>query len=478
MDAPRTGPSFRVLAVVPVGDGQRATDPPAGRRLDLWLPAGPGAAARESLSRELDALGLLSQGRASPPAPRLFDRLEGEEPGGVVDACTTDLERWWVEVAAEAEGFRTLCLALADVCRRAGDWAAAARREPALARLVPRIRPRSVLRTVGGRWVLSGFGAEALPVLDGDEDGQGTEVLAAVSHFQPPEELFQATGGAPMAGLAWAIGSTFFSLLKLRAFLCAPSQGAPSQGASSSGRRPELPQGGTDSPHLGSHRAALVEEHLRRRPAAFVDQPLDPRQFLYPDRLPERDRRVVAEAIAGLLGPEQQVLEEQLARDCLQLLDSALAIDPARRYLDPLVMAGDFEGLARRVQALRSGLAASRLAAQEVPRPAEAPAAEVGLPEEPTAEAPIPPEGALAAEEEDVPGRGGPTEAAHGPEDTSDQPTAHRAAAVQGRASAPEDPPMPPRGVPSSAGAGAPPAPPAAPSTPTWVRGAILGLVL
>lgn len=299
-------------------------------------------AVREELDRELSTLERLAEGGAASPGLRLLERIP-DGSGAVVERWQENLEDFWLRTWLDPEGFRLLCLAMADLCRRVGDWSAVAARSPEVARHPPRIRPRSVLRSQTGRWVLSGFGAAVPSELQASGDEAGTEIMSAVSHFQPPEELFLARHEHPMAGLTWSIAETFLSLLKLRG-LCTS---APGGGAA------EMPAAGTDSPHLGSHRASLVEDLWRRKPALFVDRPLDPRQFLYPDRLPERDRRTVGEALAGSLGGGQQHVEARIERECLRLLDSALAVEPSRRYLDPLVLAGDFEGLARSFQEAR-----------------------------------------------------------------------------------------------------------------------------
>lgn len=341
----REGSALRVTVAVATGAG---AEPPEGRRVAVLQPVRPGEAAVTAFQAELAVYEALSRGTPAAAAPRLYERLAAGE-GAVVEWCATDLERWWLTVAREPDGLRNLCLALADTCRRIADLGDAGRRHPDVAAAPPSIRPRSVLRTAGGRWVLTSFGRGAGRPIELSEESS-TQLMVSSGGFVAPELLFGAQLDLPVAAHTWAVGATFFSLLKVRALL----------GGDASGRATELPSGGTDSPHLRSHRAVLVDDLLQRKPALFLGRPLDPRQFLYPDRLPDRDRRTVAEALRGLFGEPQEALEGQLAREILRLLDSALSIDPGRRYLDPLVMAGDFEGLARRVRALRTSVAAAR----------------------------------------------------------------------------------------------------------------------
>lgn len=347
----REGPRRRVTPVVATGDPPRPGGPAAGRRLALVEDNGLSEAAHLSMAREREALRRLSDLPTASPGPRLHDQVDG---GAVItDWCPVELEGWWSRSAAEPDGFRHLCLAMADVCRRLADWRAACRTDPALERAAPRIRPRSVLRTDDRRWVLSDFGAEdMLGPADADPDG-GTEVMTTTSAYAAPEDIFLATTEQPMARHTWAIGATFLALVRLRAH----------QRPGTDGRAVELPVGGTDSVHFRSHRASLLEDLHSRKPGLFVDRPLDPRQFLYPDRLPDRDRRQVSDALAGVFGAPQEVMEGQLAKEILRILDSALSIDPARRYLDPLVLAGDFEALAKRFRQMRASVAAARFEA-------------------------------------------------------------------------------------------------------------------
>ncbi|NOY26094.1 MAG: hypothetical protein GXP62_09500, partial [Oligoflexia bacterium] len=211
---------LQVVAVVAADDKRsRAGDPQPRQILGLLSPLLTASSAKQALSSELDALERLSKGSAAVPGRRLHERLSGPVSGGIVDWCPIDLEQWWGGVALEAEGYRNLCLAMADICRRVADWSAAARGDMAIGQTPPRVRPRGVLRTVGGRWLLSGFGASVQALLGVEDAGAHTEVMTASSHFQPPEELFLARSEHPMAALTWAVGSTFFALLKMRALL-------------------------------------------------------------------------------------------------------------------------------------------------------------------------------------------------------------------------------------------------------------------
>ncbi len=344
----RRGTRHRIIAVVSDEAGPLL---PPGRRAALLLPARRAPAALQAFDREVSGLELLSAGAAASPAPRVYERLEGD-PGAVVEWCDTDLESWWVGCCDAPDAFRSLCLALADVCRRLSDWAGAAERAGDEVLPLPDIRPRAVLRTSGGRWVLAGLGRPGAQLSAFDDDA-GTEMMTSASGYDPPEELFSARSDHPLAARTWAVGASLFSLLKVRALAA----------GSGPDRELSLPAGGTDSVHLRSHRAALIDDLLQRKPALFAGRPLDPRQFLYPDRLPDRDRRTVAEAASGLFGDDQRALESKLCGELLSVLDRALSIDPGRRFTDPADLAAALEGLAGSFRAMRTSVAASRLTA-------------------------------------------------------------------------------------------------------------------
>jgi hypothetical protein len=307
-----------------------------------------GLAAFELESACFEALGT---GSGPRPVPRLYDRTvnsdrPGEPAGMVLEWCAVDLELWWAGKAGQPDAFRTLCAVMAEIARRAGNTRDALGAAGPLEAASPELRPRKLLRGGDGRWVLGAFSRQvgALPI---DPNAAATELMTGTENFSSPEQLFGALLVRPAAQDSWALGTVFFAMLKLRAFL----RGGV-----------DLPTTGTESHRFRSHRAALVADLFARKSDLFRGRSLDARQFLYPDRLPDQDRTAIAEALGGIFGDPQEALEGHLAREVLRVLDRALCIDPERRYSRAAEMAVEFELLARKhresaveLRAARSG---------------------------------------------------------------------------------------------------------------------------
>jgi len=162
-------------------------------------------------------------------------------------------------------------------------------------------------------------------------------MIPATENFIAPEALFNARKPHPAAMDTFSLGCTFFALLRMRTVL------------RGGGR---MPPNGTHAHLFRTQRVALIGDLQQRKPALFVDKDLDPAQFPSPEKLPEKDRRLVAEAMEGVFGKPNERLEGVLATETLHLLDRALRVDPALRFRDPLEMAGEFEALAQRFREL------------------------------------------------------------------------------------------------------------------------------
>lgn len=316
-----------ILAVTGVGDGP---GPREGVVCALKLARVDDPLSIEALDKEIAVFEVLCAAPGEPPCPRLLDVVDSPAPGLVMEWCPTDLERWWAGRHADVAGFSQLCEALAEVCRRVREYAVVS--ELALGRRVVHadIKPRNVLLSESGRWLLTDFGAAKSRGID-EANWVATKMIIGTENYIAPETLFNARKPHPAAVDTWAIGCSFFALLRMRSLL---------RGGGA------MPPNGTHSHHCRTHRTALVADLQLRRPNAFADSDLDPTAFATPDRLPDKDREAVAEALAGTFG--NAVLEQRLAADAVNLLDRALQIDPSRRYIDPLEMASDLEALALR----------------------------------------------------------------------------------------------------------------------------------
>lgn len=380
-ESPRDGGMAAVLRVVAEGDGP-AGSPVDGAYLALKLARAEEPLAMEALAREAEILDLLSRSPGAPPSPRLQD-VVGDPPRGLVmEWCPTDLERWWAVHRDDPGAFAELCEAMADVCRRVREYAAVAEIELDRTVIHADVKPRNVLRAEDGRWLLTDFGAaKSRPVELAEWDA--TRMIIGTENFIAPEALFNAVKPYPAAMDTWSIACSFFALLRMRPLL------------RGGGR---MPPNGTHSHYFRTQRVALVTDLQQRKPALFAGRDLDASAFASPDRLPDKDRAAVDEAIAGVLGPPTPAtaaLEAKLGAEVCNLLDRALMIDPAARYLDALEMAAEFEALATRWRELvrRAQVAgASGPTGQVSSVPAVAPPAQRARAEGPLQEVQVPDE--------------------------------------------------------------------------------------
>ena len=300
-----TGRCYAPIADEPTRAGERATvhavssaDAPTGRsfasagtRLALKIHvAGDDSAWRLSSQTLLE----LSHTIATPPCPRIYDQIE-DGAGLVMEWCPLNLESWWAGVMDAPEGFRALCQSLSEVCRRTTEYRAFARDREDAAPIV--LQNATVLRRGDGRWLLSQFGAPPRVSADDTE----TQVIAEPDNFTSPEVLFDSASILQPASECWSLGCMLFSLLQMRVY---SRDGVP------------LPDTGTSGQHFRSHRTNVVIDLYQRKPGLFTGRALDPREFLYPDHLPEPDRKLVERSVESIFGTAQPELEAQLSRRC------------------------------------------------------------------------------------------------------------------------------------------------------------------
>ncbi len=338
---PRDGGMASIRRVAPQGAPNAVSTVPEGTLLALKIARSDDKLAEEAIAREVETFVALSRAPGSPPCPRLYDIIGSPVSGLVMEWCPTDMERWWEATWPAPRSFLELTEALADICRRVREYEAVAELELGKRVIHADIKPRNVLRAVDGRWLLTDFGAAKFRSVN-DTQWAATRMILGTENFIAPEALFNARKPHPAAMDTWSLGCTFFALLRMRTVL---RDGG------------KMPSNGTHAHLFRSHRVALVGDLQQRKPALFVDRDLDPAQFNSPDRLSDKDRRAVAEALEGVLGRPNPTLEGVLVTETLHLLDRALRIDPALRFRDPLEMAGEFEALAMRFRelALRAG---------------------------------------------------------------------------------------------------------------------------
>lgn len=325
-----------IRRVVPLSPPNAVSTVPEGTVLALKIARPDDQLAEEALGREVETFVALSRAPGSPPCPRLYDIIGNPPTGLVMEWCPTDMERWWEQRWAEPRSFIELCEALADVCRRVREYEAVAELELGKRVIHADIKPRNVLRAADGRWLLTDFGASKSRSVD-EHQWVATRMILGTENFIAPEALFNARKPHPAAMDTWSLGCTLFALLRMRTLL------------RGGGR---MPPNGTHAHPFRSHRVGLVSDLQQRKPGLFVDKDIDPSAFTSPEKLPEKDRKAVAEALVGVFGNPNGTLEGVLAGEVLNLLDRALRIDPARRFRDPLEMAGELEALAQRFREL------------------------------------------------------------------------------------------------------------------------------
>lgn len=326
----RDGGMASVRPFIAEGPPNAQSTVPAGTLLALKISAADDPLGMEAMGREVEVFAALCRSPGQPPCPHLYDVVGHPAVGIIMEWCPSDLERWWAERCDDAAAFPLLCGALAELCRRVREYTAVAEMELGRRVVHADIKPRNVLLATSGRWLLTDFGASKSRSVD-EQDWAATKMILGTENFIAPEALFNAKKSVPAALDTWSIGCTFFALLRMRPLL---------RGGGG------MPANGTHAHHFRTHRAALVADLQLRKPAIFADRELDPAQFTSPDRLPEKDRVAIGDALAGTFS--QPALEGRLVADVTNLLDRALQIAPSRRYTDALEMAGDFEALAIR----------------------------------------------------------------------------------------------------------------------------------
>ena len=342
MDVSR-GSKATVRQVLAEGPPVAGSDVPEGVPIALKLPWKGNPDAPDAVDREGVWLDLFTRHAPRPPCPRLFDALvtrvaaTGRERinGLFMEWCPDNLESWWLARNREPDAFPDLCLALADVCELIRDYQTLLVQHTPEGETRPnaRIKPRNIARSAEGRWLLSDF--EELRAKGGlyDEHLSATQPLLGGENYLPPEVLFDAKRASVTAMDTWAVGCILYALLRVRPYVSA--------GAA-------LPSDGTNSPHFRTHRVHLITDLRTRKPTLLVGKELDPSRFLYPDRLPDQDRRAVLQALEGAFGERDEDREVALAADVVRVLDRALRIEPVRRYVDPVEMSRDLRALANR----------------------------------------------------------------------------------------------------------------------------------
>lgn len=340
----REGGMASVLRVrpvnAPVGDSQSD----AGSLLALKLAREDEPLSIDALSREAEVFQTLRGALGMPPCPRLHDVVltdRGQPVGLVMEWCPYDMERWWAEVHLRPCAFSELCDALAEVCLRLREYQRTCALSAGQRVAHSDVKPRNLLRAQDARWLLTDFGASKSRDIDVG-DWSATRVILGTESFIAPEGLFNARKSHPEAMDIWSVGATLYALLRMHAHL------------RDGGR---MPLNGTHSSQFRSHRVALVSDLHQRKPALFIDKPLDPAQFTSPDRLPDKDRVAVAEALRDGFAPEHgvAVLDATLA-----LLDRAMRIDPQQRYSDAGELADALSALARLAR-VDEGIEATRV---------------------------------------------------------------------------------------------------------------------
>lgn len=320
-----------VFGVRPVGAPAGDSQAPAGTLLALKLARADEPLSIEALGREAEVFQTLRGALGMPPCPRLHDVVpteRGQPVGLVMEWCPLDMERWWADVHTRPWAFSELCDALAEVCLRLREYqqtcAAAVGQRVAHSD----VKPRNLLRAQDARWLLTDFGAsKGRDMAVGD--WSATRVILGTESYIAPEGLFNARKSHPEAMDTWSVGATLFALLRMHAHL------------RDGGR---MPLNGTHSSQFRSHRTALVSDLHQRKPALFIDKPLDASQFVSPERLPDKDRAAVADALTGAFAPQHQAL---VIDATLALLDRAMRIDPQQRFGDTAELAEALTALAR-----------------------------------------------------------------------------------------------------------------------------------
>ena len=329
----REGGMASILRVRPVGVAVDTSFSEPGTLLALKLARADEPMSVDALNREAEVFQTLRSAQGMPPCPRLHDLVSLPDServvGLVMEWCPLDMERWWADVYQRPWAFAELCEALAEVCLRLREYQATCAAATSQRVAHSDVKPRNLLRAQDARWLLTDFGASKARDLDGG-DWSATRVILGTESFIAPEGLFNARKSHPEAMDIWSVGATLYALLRMRAYLQAGNK---------------MPLNGTHSTHFRSHRVALVSDLHQRKPALFIDKPLDPTQFASPTRLPDKDRVAIAECLRGCFATADH--EAAVVEATLSVLDRAMQIDPQARYADAAEMALALADLAR-----------------------------------------------------------------------------------------------------------------------------------
>jgi len=342
----RSGRVYTAIKGEPVREGRhsyaravRAVGPPVGRstvddgaRLALKAIRSPTAEVAKAFRDEVRVMVELTGAFRRPVCPRLMDHVDSDAgPAAVMEWCQDDLELWWASRCMRPDALRALCHMLETLCMGMADFHRAASDKQAFRDVQPDLRPRALMRTDVGHWVVSGFVHRMEDDKPTDVMHAATELMGSTENFSAPELIFGARKPVPAAVDTWSIGSVLFAMLRMRLLLL---------------RGTELPSNGTESHHFRTHRAHLVRDLYLRKPRLFHGRELDARQFLYPDRLPDQDQRSLREALVGILGQGEENRENEVFKATSTLLNRALCITPADRFTDPLELARVLGGIA------------------------------------------------------------------------------------------------------------------------------------
>ncbi len=329
----REGGMASILRVRPVGKPAGDSQAEAGTLLALKLAREDEPLSTEALHRETEVFVTLRGAQGMPPCPRLHDVIASARDADrvialVMEWCPHDMERWWAEVHGRPWAFSELCEALAEVCQRLVEYQRTCAASAGQRVAHSDVKPRNLLRAQDARWLLTDFGAaKARDIAAGD--WSATRVILGTESFIAPEGLFNARKAQPEAMDIWSVGATFYALLRMHAHL------------RDGGR---MPLNGTHSSQFRSHRVALVSDLHQRKPALFIDKPLDATQFASHDRLPDKDRTAIADALKQSFAEDHQAV---VIEATIVLIERAMQVDPAARFPDASQMGEALVALSR-----------------------------------------------------------------------------------------------------------------------------------
>ncbi|MBW1878354.1 MAG: protein kinase [Deltaproteobacteria bacterium] len=317
--------------------------------LKLWLEADD--EALEVLQAEARIVVELMGKSGDLPCPRLYDLIgEPVVTGLVMEWCPGDLERWWRDKLDHPDAFGRLMAAMAEVSRRVSDYHVFYAQKGGVENAHGDLKPGNILMSMKGRWLISDFGAaQVLPPQD--SPWATSDVVLGTENFLAPELLFHASKRHPAALDTWALGAILFALLRLQRMVI---DGEP------------VPRNGTASPRFRMTRVNQVLDIYRQDPTRFIERDIDPTAFPDPLLLPSADRRAIQECVRGVLGEDHEEDEQKLAESLLEVLDSAMSIEPAHRFTAARDLAAGFESLTREFIAA-SALAGEHSEAAAVP---------------------------------------------------------------------------------------------------------------